>query len=169
MKRLLCLILVCTVALCFGGCKRPTEAIDMPASFYYCLPSESYETIHMVISSETRESKAYNQDLQGLINLYLQGPQTEDLINPFPDSVHVESISRYDTNIEVILSSRFARLTGVDLTLACACLSMTLMEYTQCENVSISVQNVSLDGNESITMTRDSLLLESITNETTDE
>ena len=59
----------------------------------------------------------------------------------------------------VTVSKELAQLSGLELTLACSCLSMTCMELTGAENIVISAENSLLDGQKSITMNKDTLLL----------
>ena len=59
----------------------------------------------------------------------------------------------------VILNDATARLTGLDLTIACACLTATVCDMTGVQMVTIKAETQLLDGNKSITMQRDHLLL----------
>ena len=97
--------------------------------------------------------------MTGIINKYLQGPNTDECVSPFPAGVSVLSIEQHDSKLSIQLSAPFAELSGIDLTLACACLSKTIMQLTQCTTVEISVPGATLNGSASIIMDEQHLLL----------
>jgi len=60
---------------------------------------------------------------------------------------------------KIVLCDEFATLKGLDLTIACACLSRTVIALTGCHEVIISAESMQLDGKNFITLSRDSYLL----------
>jgi hypothetical protein len=62
--------------------------------------------------------------------------------------------------IQLTMSSNFAKLSGIDLVMASSCISYTLFELSQCDCVQITVENLLFDGNQAITIHRSDLLLE---------
>ena len=161
MRRIVC-ILLAAVLLCAAGCSGQRSSIERPVSYYYCTTAESYEALRKSVSFEVRDGSAYGDDLQGLLNDYLRGPESDGLVNPFPDNCTVRSIQESDLDVRILLSSGFSRLSGIDLTLACVCMSLTVFELSDCQSVSIGVQDALLDGKNEITLHRDDILLEYI-------
>lgn len=166
MKRFLCSLLVvfCIVTLC--SCAKK-ETIRQPVTFYYCAENINYNSATGVITPETRDGYGYDENLTSLINVYLQGPTHEGYYSPFPQNAKVLNISTDATDTTVMLSKDFSELSGYQLTLACACLSKTLMDLTGCSRVRIGAQDAVLDGNAYIQMTEETILL--IDNYTTSE
>lgn len=58
----------------------------------------------------------------------------------------------------IVLSTQITKLTGIELTLACSCLSLTLFELTKCNSVEISVDGQMLAGQPSVLIHRDDLI-----------
>lgn len=160
MKRAICLILSMALLLCLYACKQKEDAYQAPVSFYYTYPEDliTFNSENGVIAFETREAKDYANDLQGLFDLYLKGPKSDGLLSPFPDGVSIQSVTEEGNTLLLTLSPEFAKLSGLDLTIACACLSMTALDMTEFEAVKMSVDGGLLDGSSSVTMTRESLL-----------
>lgn len=157
MKKVIVFALAVLLLFTFLGCNKEQDDIEVPVKFYYRNAAISYNSDQAVICSETQESNGY--DLTGIINKYLQGPNTDECVSPFPAGVSVLSIEQIDSNLLIQLSAPFAELSGIHLTLACACLSKTIMELTQCTTVEISVPDATLNGSSSIIMNEQHLLL----------
>ena len=64
-----------------------------------------------------------------------------------------EAYTDEGTELTIEISNTSALLTDSEFSLACACLSMTCMELTNAENVTIT------SGSRSLTLSRDNLLL----------
>ena len=154
MKRILCLILVAAAALSLWACGSsgsPTE----PVSFYYLLrePELVYNRDDGIIRPETREGAGFAPDAAALLGLYLQGPLDDTLDSPFPAGTKLVSLHREGSTLTLELSRPFSSLQGLDLSLACACLSLTAIKLTGVENVTIRCDQIN------VTMDRDTLLL----------
>ena len=61
------------------------------------------------------------------------------------------------------LSTEFSNLNNLELTLSSSCLALTVLQLTGAEKVCISAQGALLNGQQAITMTRESLLLSDTT------
>lgn len=166
MKRTICLILSAVLLFGLCACSQDRDNFQQPVIFYYTHPEEliSFNSEEGVVSSEMREGKNYTNDLQGLLDLYLCGPVSDELRSPFPAGVNVQTMVPEGNTLQITLSPEFAKLTGLDLTIACACLSMTVLELTEYEAVRIDAADALLDESNSITMTWDSLLRLDIAN-----
>lgn len=152
---LLCLLLLLSVA----GCAEKAEEIQKPVNFYYRRNAIAYDQASGVIGSEQRESLGIEQNIKALLTQYLAGPVSESLARTFPEDTFVVSVHCADGAAKVTFSYQFAALSGIDLTVACACISMTVMELTGMEIVQISAAGTLLDQCESITMDKDTLFM----------
>ena len=133
-----------------SACTKQIESESL-ANFYYCTNPINYNSLTGVISAEVRDVSGYDHHLD-LLNLYIDGPTSAGYRSPFPDDVEVISMAREVSTVLVCMNSEFAKLTGHDLTLACACLSKTIIDFTGCTSVRISAQNEMLDANAYIEM-----------------
>lgn len=161
MRRLLCMLLIFSFLCCMFGCHSQEDELKEPVNFYYYKNPISFYGKDDVVVAEVRESFGYD-DLVRLIDLYLLGPESEDFTSPFPKHTTALEITQENEKIHITLSSQFATLKGINLTLSCACLSMTLLELTGANSVVITVAGELLDGSEQIVMTKDSLTLTDI-------
>lgn len=149
MKRLLCLILLLILLLC--GCGKGEQVI-----FYY--RPVDYLTDHngSVLSPETRTVTGYSDNPQFLISLYLAGPLDQELESPFPKGTKLQSLLINGDQLTVQLYDLPQYLSDAEFALACACLSMTCMEFTSTESITI------LCGDRSVTMDQSILTLSDI-------
>lgn len=158
MKKVLCLILalVCLITI---GCNRPEEKIQVPVNFYYRRTQISYGASDSVIAAAAAESVGYENDPVGLLNLYLMQSAPEGFTNTFPTGTKINSLTVNDGTAELIVTSALNQLSGLDLTIACACLTLTTLELTGSVSVCIRPASGDLGGAESITMDESCLLL----------
>ena len=167
MKKILCLILAICTLLLLCGCTSKDEPMLEPANFYYRNSQISYETSSGLISPQVTEIAHHNGNLINILDAYLKGPTNSEHYHTFPSGTQLVSLDIKDSNAKIQLSNDFARLSGIHLSISCACLSMTVMELTGATSVTISTVSTTLDGNQSITMDMQSILLfdSSYTNE----
>lgn len=157
MKRIFSLILSILLVISLCACRRQQASFEAPVQFYYRSASLSYNSENAVICAESREGSGYA--LIDLMDLYLQGPVSNEYQSPFPTGVTVLSMETVEDKVYIALSEPFAELNGIALTLACACLSKTVMEFTGTSAVEISVPNTTLNGSASIVMDAQNILL----------
>lgn len=153
--------LICTIlaiSLLLTACIQPADDFKAPAQFYYCTEEISYHSSKGVIRAEARETSMINADLHQLLNAYLAGPASSELVSPFPAGSQVVDIAYQDDAISIILSEAYTNLTGIDLTLANACLAMTVCEYTGVSTVSLAIEGTTIGGKEKITLSKDGYL-----------
>lgn len=159
MKRYKIPVLLLLLCLSLIACGRNNGNAHDPVDFYYRNEVIEYGSVQGLIAAEVRDRSGYENDTAAFIDLYLRGPETEGLLSPFPAGTCVESVRQEDTIFNIILNNNFSNLSGHNLSVACACLSMTLMDLTQCDTVRIYVADGSLDGSEYVEMSADSVLL----------
>jgi len=157
-KSILLILILCVITSAFG-CGRQAE-IEAPVNFYYCTDPVDYNSPTGVISAEMRDQSGYS-DLLSLLNLYIGGPESEGYRSPFPVGIQVLSVDCQTSTAVICMNDAFAELSGHDLTLACVCISKTVMELTDCASVRIQTKSLPLDSNAYIEMTsRDFLFLD---------
>ena len=127
MKRVLTLMLA--LCLIFSGCgAQKTNGQGNQVLFYYEQRGASELTADSMIASESRNT--YAGALGPVLELYFRGPKQDSLISPFPDGTEVISVSQENGTTELTLSNAFFSLQGVNLAVACACLTQTVCAYT---------------------------------------
>lgn len=159
MKRLFLITIALVIVISLCGCNKKAEDFTEPVSFYYCNDISSKEDFEHVFVSETREGAGYTDNKPALLSLYLNGPEQENLVSPFPAELTLISVQHSNNRVSVILSDQLADISGLDLSIACTCLSMTVLELYGCEAVEISAEHKLLDEQRSIVFTADKLVL----------
>lgn len=159
MKRICSLILILSLALALGACTQNSSDFDQPVSFYYLQSSMTHGSADSVIAAELREGSIYGSETYAFLEAYLLGPETPALTSPFPSGTTLIYADIYYDTLYITLDDSFAQLTGIDMTLACACITKTCLEFTDVLTVQIRAENELLDGRQYISMDADSLLL----------
>ena len=152
MKRLFFILLCSLMVLSLMGCG---SADTGTVSFYYCRDPEQYQYFESdsVIQAERRDLIGHQGDLKYMVGLYLAGPMEEGMAIPFSKSTKLLSVQQNCQSILIELSDHTNILTDSEFSLACAALAMTCMDFTDCEDVTIS------SGNRSITLQADDIIL----------
>lgn len=140
--------LILTLCLVLTGCATTPNRTVL--NFYYCADQLDFGPEDTVVRSETRKETLDHLAYSDIIESYLEGPVSSNLRTPFPEETALISITIEQQTANVVLNNAFAQLTGIDLTIACACLSLTVGEITGCAKVQISAQNALVDNRESI-------------------
>lgn len=156
MRKVFCLILA---ALLLAGCVPKNEKMKEPVTFYYCKQGITYTGSEDVISKEIREGSGLAGDLSSLLDLYLTGPVNDQLYSTIPQGTQVKAADLRNGICYLVLSESFNSLSGMDLTLACVCLTMTILNLTEADTVNISAESGLLDGKLSITITESDILM----------
>lgn len=150
---------ILAAALCLGlwGCSKQSQ-YESPVQFYYCAQELSYTVGSAAIRHETREGAGMGS-LEQVLGIYLAGPESEGLRSPFPAGVKLVEVRQEADTLYVTLSAGLARLSGLELVIACGCITMTCLSLTDAETVSIQAENALLNNQQAIVMDADSLLL----------
>jgi germination protein M len=127
MKRVLNLLLILCLALTWAGCSREEEILPR---FYYLRTGDSirYGTADGLVASVEVESMESADDLDLLLQQYLQRPIPENFRSPFPKGTYLLSTIAREDMLVIVLSREFSGLDGIRLTLAGACLTATCHE-----------------------------------------
>ena len=159
MKHWISLLLGLAFLLSAFGCTQTSPAPKLPVTFYYPAVETVYDGKAPVIHPEIRDGSGYEDNMEGLLNIYLKGPSSENLRSPFPRGVTVSRLTVTTAMVTLELNSEFARLSGIDLTMACVCIASTLFDLAPLERVQILAADSMLDGQTSITLDRNDILL----------
>ena len=159
MKKLIWILFA--VIMLLSACAKP-PLYQNTVDFYYCVSELQYSAQSSSIASESRECQHLNTN-EDIIRLYLLGPQNSSLRSPFPNDIQLLSMHQNESTIYLLLSTEFSNLNNLELTLSSSCLALTVLQLTGAEKVCISAQGALLNGQQAITMTRESLLLSDTT------
>lgn len=110
------------------------------ATFYFPI-NPNHEANHSSETFYATEKREHNDDPQDLwhyLSIYLQGPLDESMITPFPESTQLVDLEILEDRVVIHLSEEFSQLSGIKLTTACACLSLTAFDLTGAEAVTIT-------------------------------
>lgn len=157
MKRLTAFLLLLIFFL--SGC---TDTLKEPVTFYYL--NRSFEDdMTSAIGSELREAAGHRDDLMYLMALYLMGPADEELQSPLPIGTTIQSAEHDGKNVVLTLSDVTGTMTDARFTMACGCLTLTCLNLTEADNVTI------ISGDRLITMNTSDLLLQDLITADTEE
>ena len=93
------------------------------------------------------------------MQLYLAGPDNVELVSPFPNGLRLIRHHQEGETLYLLFSEELAQLSNLSLSMACGCITMTCLTLTDATQVTIEANESLLDGQKSITMERDSLIL----------
>ena len=158
MKKATSMILAMLLAFILSGCGGTAESLQEPVPFFYPEKVQEDGSITNVIRAEQREGKAFGDDLELLLTVYLAGPKDPSLYSPFPAHTELSKVTVSDGKVIIRFAESFGELSSLDRTIACACISKTCMEFTGAELVEIFAENTLFDGVESIVISRQNLL-----------
>ena len=159
MKKLLCFLLVLTCLLGLVACAQNEETPEPSVTVYYKRTTPTYGEADSVIAATQLLSSGKEDDIPYLIRKYLARTPGEGFESPFRQGVTLISFKLEGLTAKVVLSNEIADLTGMNLTIALVCLTQTVVSLTDCEEVIISANTRRLDGQNFITLSRDSYLL----------
>lgn len=74
-------------------------------------------------------------EVDSLVSSLLSGPVDDGMMNPFPPGTELLAWELNDGILTLDFSEPFGSLSGIDLTLACCCLSLTLCQIEQVNRV----------------------------------
>ena len=159
MKRICLLICCCLILHMLCACSGKTEELREPVNFYYCSHEVSYNTPNGVIRSECREGAVFYGNLTAFLHGYLLGPNSDELYSLIPSEVYLVSCESNGDEVSIVLSKQLEKLSGVDLSIACSALLMTVHEYTGANTMIISAKDGKLDDKEQISFSMDNIVL----------
>lgn len=154
--KLISLVLVLVFLL--SGCNTQDSYHASAVNFYYIHNELEFGTESGVIQTTARTFETKSDDYTYLIEQYLNGPVTYDCVSPFPAGITLEELHWDQNRVQIILSPHITTLSGVELMVACACLTRTVTEMTGIHTVQIRSSSGLLNGEQALTLTADSFV-----------
>lgn len=159
MKRILIAALAVLCAFSFWGCaSSPESTPENSVPVYYRRAQITYGSADSMIAAY-HITPADRTDISALLERYLSETPPVEYTSPFPAELSLVHFENNEYTAKIVLSQNFSLLTGIELSIACTCLTQTVISLTGCEEVIISAENALLDGHRFITMGSDSYLL----------
>ncbi len=150
--KLRALLTLCAVAL-LSGCVYAThqaQTADADSYYLYFMTSNlensaggdavGSEAVQME-DLQKLDTRAATEKLMGTL---LTGPQSATLKSPFPSGTQLISTALTDGHVTVDLSYPYSTLSGVSLTIADYCITLTLMQLSEVSSVSVTVRGQEL-------------------------
>ena len=159
MNKILSLLLIFSCICCLFGCQEAPEVPDNAVTVYYKRAAFTYGTEDSVIAPSYIVPANPENDLTNLLKEYLTAVPADGFVSPFPLGLSIVSFEVDALTAKIVLTDRIALLSGIDLILACSCLTQTIMGLTDCHEVIISAESKLLDGEKFITLNQNSYLL----------
>ena len=91
--------------------------------------------------------------VRALLEALLAGPDEPSLSSPIPEGTALKSLKVSGRSAQIDLSAQYARLTGIDLSLADYCITLTLTQLPNVNAVSITADGRELPYRETQTLT----------------
>ena len=135
-----------------AGCS-PFRHTGSKVTFYYSRDNFAFEGEDSVIVSEQRDITGHEGEMFYILSLYLMGPLDESLTVRFPTGTRLVRYSVLNGIPNVELTSVDSSLSDAEFTLATSCLSMTCMELTGYNQITV------VSGNRTLTLQKSDLLL----------
>lgn len=151
MKYKLIAVWILLLCLLLSACSH-TPPDPSATCFYYRNATVAYHSENGLIGRQLIDDTDDTSDWTQLLEDYLRGPTDSQLVSPFPAGIQLVYFSVSQDTAQAVLSREFADLTGSDLTIACACLALTIQNITHCSLVEISAVDALLDNQPSITI-----------------
>lgn len=150
MKKLISLLLSAMMVVTLCACESSYP--EQNGKFYYRRIQPAYGSADGIISPEIRTFSIVGSDLSEVMESYFSGPESRGLESPFPRNTRVNNWEIQDNTLALTLNDPFAALSGVDLTVACSCIARTFLDILPIEEVTISVTDKTLNGQEQISL-----------------
>lgn len=156
MRKWVAYLLLLSLLLC--GC-GVSEKKEEQLQFYYPTKNMDYNLGVSYLQAEPRDRVLTGYFLTEILNKYLQGPLDQMAYDmPFQYNTRVVYVVIENGIMDLTLSRGFATYKGLELTIACACITRTAIAITGVDAVRIRADQSMLDGADYIEMNANSVL-----------
>ncbi len=150
-------LLFLSLTLLLSACARTSETTHPPALEFYYLSEDGKDTF--ALASEKRDLPA-GDTLRWAVLELLSPPLTSGLKTAIPaDVTLLSALLQEDGTAEVDFSAAYHALSGIGLTLADACVTLTLTQLPGVDRVRITADGRQPEGKTDKTFTKDDFVL----------
>lgn len=138
-KRLLFSLALCLLVAGLCGCARRSGG-GRTGDYQIYYSALSNQNAPLAVGCETWTPEAGAQIIPGLLEVLLAGPTDPELASPFPSGTQLLGWTLEEGCLRLNLSEQYGDLTGINLTVADCCLSLTLCQAEGVESVYVTVE-----------------------------
>lgn len=141
MKKRGAALLLCAALLTAGGCtaRQDPEAGGEGAEYLIYYSALSDQRGESAVEGERHTLPQHQNQVSALMEALLEGPDSPQLTSPFPEGLRLLDWRLEEGRLHLDLSEHYYSLSGVDLTLADACLTLTFCQLEEVEAVYVTV------------------------------
>lgn len=136
-KKVLPILLAVLLMLCACHVHGEKDTPEHPFAFYYARNKITYQKEDSVICAEMREYDPQTMTLEDLLTSYFEGPASSELSLPFPAGTKALSCRKEGAGVTVSMNEAYLRLSGINKSVADACLAKTLLGCSGADRVTI--------------------------------
>lgn len=133
-------LLLCAALLAAGGCTSRENGGGTGQTYLVYYSALSNQTSESAVAGERRTLSGGQEAVTGLMDLLLSQPQSAGLTSPFPSGLQLLDWQLEEGRLHLDLSDHYYSLSGVDLTLADACLALTFCQLENVDSVYVTVE-----------------------------
>lgn len=159
MRKFLCFALILCCLFGIVACTDDDAVPENAVTVFFKREKPVFGTADGIIGTSYLDAEGHMQDHIYLLNKYFRTVPEEGFLSPFPTGLAVLSFKLEGLTAKIVLTDCVADLSGMQLTVALVCMTQTVMSLTGCQEVIISAYSRQLDGQNFITLNRDSYLL----------
>ena len=118
-------LLLCAALLAAGGCAHRESGSGKGQEYLIYYSALSNRESESAVAGEHRALSAGQETVPALMSLLLSQPESAGLTSPFPSGLRLLDWQLEEGRLHLDLSDHYYSFSGVDLTLADACLALT--------------------------------------------
>ena len=150
---LLSIILLLSLTAC------SSNAIMNQSIFYYPRPVLQYNDSNGVIGSEKTTQTIRKSSDSEIIQLYLDGPNSQDLCSPLSEHTELLSVTKDANSIVFIFTNSIVEINPTLLTPSLVALAKTCFEIYDINEIRIQAESVLLNTEQEIIINKDNVFL----------
>ena len=164
-KRALTAALLILTALLIAACAQDNLSEESNYQLYYTTQTETARGADAIgecpLEIEDEQNLTTQELAQTLLEALLLPPEDPRLTSPFPSGTQLQEVTVSGRRANVSLTAHYARLSGVDLSLADYCITLTLTQLDGINAVTITANGRELPYRKTQLMTAADTLLSS--------
>ncbi|MBM6926252.1 GerMN domain-containing protein [Pseudoflavonifractor phocaeensis] len=132
--------LLCASLLLTGGCVAPGHTEDTGEEWLVYYSALSDPEGEQALAGEYRTLPDQDSKIPALFSLMLEQPETPGLTSPLPQGLRLLEWQLEEGQLHLDFSEQFYSLSGVDLALADACLTLTFCQMEEVSGLYVTVE-----------------------------